>query len=425
MKNLLPLWGFLGAFCVVAVIFILLRLAQRKANANRLKPVEEIVASLRHPKPMQRIRAAEALGERTGTDARAAVDALLAKLEDPEAEVRAVVVSSLGKLQDHRAHEPLRPHLQDPSTEVRGLTVSALVDLKDFAALPEIMALLDDDDWTIRAWTMSEMVRLGKETALDRLLAIREKEVWRAHLRLCDTGNRVIDERAVSPLLVEMRNTKDFGIRVESMLTLCSFGYVAEEESRTVECLLATAEEENPALRFQAVCALGDIELTTSDNFDQAKRGLQQVSKTDENHLIRAAAAHVLKSFTIERERAVRKNPQTPHTPDPSGKSPIRVDMLDFKTLTEGLNDRTHRLRWRYAHMLAQMKNPKAVEPLCLAARDESDWRLRAASVRALGKIGHPDARGTLERLAIEDRHTSVREAAEKALEFLNQTARN
>ncbi len=425
MKSLLPLWGFLGAFCVVATIFILLRLATRRANARKLKPVGQFIDSLSHPKPMQRIRAAEALGDRTGVDAKTAVEALLARLEDPEAEVRAVIVSSLGKLQDTRATEPLRPHLQDPSTEVRGMTVTALVDLKDFAALPEITVLLDDDDWTIRAWTMAEMIRLGKESALEQILTAREKEIWRAHLRLCDSGVRVVDERAVSPLLVEMRNTKDAGIRVESMLTLSSFGRVAEEEDRTVECLLATAEEENPALRFHAVCCLGEIELTSAENFESAKRGLEQVSRTDENQLIRAAAKNALKSFTIERERIARTNQRGLPAPDKSGRSPVRVDMLDFKTLADGLNDPNLSLPWRYAHILGSMMNPKGVEPLSTAAKTGKDWRLRAASVRALGKIGHVDARPTLERIAHDDPHVSVREAAVKALELVNQTARS
>jgi HEAT repeat protein len=419
MQTLLPLWGFLGALCVAVAIIGAYRGMQAVSAARRKRPLMELLPSLEHPKPMKRIRAAEALGERSGDDAAAAVEALVKRLDDPEPEVRAVVVNALGRLKDGRAADALRSHLDDASPEVRGLTVSALVDLSDFAALPEIVELLDDEEWTIRVWTAAEIVRLGREASLDALLEARDREVWRAHVRLCETGVRIVDERAVSPLLVEMRNAKDPGIRAEAALALSSFGHVPGEESRIVECLTAATEDESPHIRFLAVVALGEQTFAVEENYDRALRTLERASHRDANKLVAAAARRALPNFTIERRRMVRRLAERRSKGAADDASPIRVDMHTFQMLVDELHNADAPLRWRFAHALAMARNREATAPLCAATKDD-DWRVRAASVRALGVIGDPTARGALERAAIEDEHVSVREAAERALTSWN-----
>ncbi len=415
MQGIPVLWALFASFCVAAAIVWAVRSFYRGATKSRRRPLAEILNNLDHVRATRRMRAAGDLAERTGGEAREAVDALLRRLSDPEPEVRAVVVDSLGRLEDPRASEPLRERLRDDSTEVRGLTVSALVSLKDFAALPEIVRLLDDEDWTMRAWTASEMVRLGREEALETLLAARNREVWRAHLRLCDAALRVVDERAVSPLLVDLRKAKELGVRVEAMLALASFGYIPDEEARLVENLVASTEEEHPNLRFQAVAMLGAMEMRRIEPYQQAQRVLERLAVRDENALVRAAARHGLKNFTIAREQTVRA---TAAPAPPASVSPVRVEMQDLATLVANLRSLDSPMRWRYVHALAATRHPKAVAPLVDATHDK-EWRVRAAAARGLGflvGIGGADVRPTLERAAIEDDHFSVRETAELSL---------
>ncbi|AEP13373.1 HEAT repeat domain-containing protein [Chloracidobacterium thermophilum] len=422
MKGLPVLWVLFASFCTAAAIVLTIRWLYRRAAQPRRRPLREILANLEHARPTRRVRAAGELSERTGAEAREAVDALLRRLSDPEPEVRAVVVDTLGKLEDPRASEPLRERLHDDSTEVRGLTVSALVSLRDFAALPEIIRLLDDEDWTIRAWTASEMVRLGREEALETLLAARNREVWRAHLRLCDSAPRVVDERAVSPLLIEMRKAKEMGIRVEAMLALASFGYIPDEEARLVENLVASTEEEHPNLRFQAIAMLGTMEMRRIEPYQQAQRILERLAVRDENALVRAAARHSLKNFTIVRERTIRSLPPPEAMP---AVSPVRVEMQSLDMLTSNLKNTALPMRWRYVHALAATRHPKAVVPLIEATHDK-EWRVRAAAARGLGLlvgVGETDVRPTLERAAIEDEHFSVRETAELALARITPTS--
>ncbi|MCS7079916.1 MAG: HEAT repeat domain-containing protein [Chloracidobacterium sp.] len=422
MKGLPVLWALFASFCTAAVIVLTVRWLYRRAARPRRRPLRELLRNLEHKRPTRRVRAASELAECSGSEAKEAVDALLKRLSDPEPEVRAVVVDSLGKLDDPRASEPLRERLHDDSAEVRGLTVSALVSLKDFAALPEIIRLLDDEDWTIRAWTASEMVRLGREEALETLLAARNREVWRAHLRLCDAASRVVDERAVSPLLVDMRKAKEPGVRVEAMLALASFGYIPDEEARLVENLVASTEEEHPNLRFHAVAMLGTMEMRRIEPYQQAQRVLERLAVRDDNALVRAAARHSLKNFTIARERTIRALP-----PPPAAKAvaPVRVEMQDLATLTANLKNTELPMRWRYVHALAATRHPKAVIPLAEATHDK-EWRVRAAAARGLGLlvgVSEMDVRPTLERAAIEDEHFSVRETAELALARITPTS--
>jgi HEAT repeat protein len=405
MKGLPVLWVLLASFCTAAAIVLTVRWLYRRAARPRRRPLREILANLDHARPTRRVRAAGELSERTGAEAREAVDALLRRLSDPEPEVRAVVVDTLGKLDDPRASELLR-----------------VVSLKDFAALPEIVRLLDDEDWTIRAWTASEMVRLGREEALETLLAARNREVWRAHLRLCDSAPRVVDERAVSPLLIEMRKAKEMGIRVEAMLALASFGYIPDEEARLVENLVASTEEEHPNLRFQAIAMLGTMEMRRIEPYQQAQRILERLAVRDENALVRAAARHSLKNFTIVRERTIRSLPPPEAMP---AVSPVRVEMQSLDMLTSNLKNTALPMRWRYVHALAATRHPKAVVPLIEATHDK-EWRVRAAAARGLGLlvgVGETDVRPTLERAAIEDEHFSVRETAELALARITPTS--
>jgi HEAT repeat protein len=66
------------------------------------------------------------------------------------------------------------------------------------------------------------------------------------------------------------------------------------------------------------------------------------------------------------------------------------------------------------AYVLGLMKDPAAVEPLCLAMHNP-DPLLRVIIVEALGKIGDPAAEDTLRR-ALGDVDPTVKSAARKAL---------
>jgi HEAT repeat protein len=88
---------------------------------------------------------------------------------------------------------------------------------------------------------------------------------------------------------------------------------------------------------------------------------------------------------------------------------PLARDRLLF-ILREG---HLHR-RQDAAYVLGLMKDPVAVEPLCLAMHNP-DPLLRVIIVEALGKIGDPAAEDTLRR-ALGDVDATVKAAARKSL---------
>jgi HEAT repeat protein len=88
---------------------------------------------------------------------------------------------------------------------------------------------------------------------------------------------------------------------------------------------------------------------------------------------------------------------------------PAARDRLIF-ILREG---HVHR-RQDAAYVLGMMKDPEAVQPLCMAMHNP-DPLLRMIVVEALGKIGDPAAVDTL-RLALGDVDQSVSGAARKSL---------
>ena len=72
--------------------------------------------------------------------------------------------------------------------------------------------------------------------------------------------------------------------------------------------------------------------------------------------------------------------------------------------------------------MLGVMGDPVAVEPMCVALHNP-DGLLRLIVVEALGKIGDPEAKETLER-ALADPEPRVAKAARKSLDRIERQAR-
>jgi HEAT repeat protein/beta-lactamase regulating signal transducer with metallopeptidase domain len=85
------------------------------------------------------------------------VNALIARLEDENAEVRSAAAHSLGRLKDSRAVPGLIGALKDPEPKVRASAAEALAEFEDSRAIVPLAALLNDPSTEV------------KQTALDAL----------------------------------------------------------------------------------------------------------------------------------------------------------------------------------------------------------------------------------------------------------------
>ncbi len=134
------------------------------------RALDALLARLDDPHLWVRPAAAEALGELG--DGRA-LDALLARLDDPEQRVREAAARALGALGDGRALEGLLACLDDPAPKVREAAARALGTLGDGRALEGLLARLDDPDQDLREAAARALGTLGDGRALDALLACR------------------------------------------------------------------------------------------------------------------------------------------------------------------------------------------------------------------------------------------------------------
>ena len=108
---------------------------------------EEMLELLKHPHPLERQIAVEALG---GFGDERAVGPVIEAVRDDDYELRASAARALGHLGDTRAVQPLVDMLDDPEHWVVTEAVRSLKYLGDVRAVPHLTPLLEHDDWGIR-----------------------------------------------------------------------------------------------------------------------------------------------------------------------------------------------------------------------------------------------------------------------------------
>jgi HEAT repeat protein len=151
-----------------------------------------------------------------------AVEPLVAKLKDANADLRLWAADLLGRLKDPRAKEGLLALLTDPDMRVRHTAAQALGQFTD-KGIVEMLATMLKAPGLWERWTaMDALVQSGKKDSLETIVAAAKDE---------------------SP-----------SVRILAALT-----FKQASEGGTVETLIALAKDENPAVRLSAVLALGQV----------------------------------------------------------------------------------------------------------------------------------------------------------------------
>src|SRR5205823_9553242 len=133
-------WAIAAALGVVATIAA----APRVSSPPVPLSVPERGDYVRSPSPEGRGGQGVRTGTGSGGEDTTVVRALIARLKDENAGVRAAAARSLGHLSDPRAVPPLIDVLADSDGEVRSAAVEALADLGDPRAIGPIAGLLKD-----------------------------------------------------------------------------------------------------------------------------------------------------------------------------------------------------------------------------------------------------------------------------------------
>jgi HEAT repeat protein len=186
-------------------------------------------------------------------EARAAVvDARIAALRDPDADVRERAAYALGQIGDARAVEPLIAALRDPEAEVRWRAAYALRQISDAHAVEPLIAALRDPDWHVRERAAGALEQIGDARAVEPLIAaLRDPDADVRESAADALGE--IGAPAVEPLIAALRDP-DAEVRGSAAYALGKIGDV-----RAVEPLIAALRDPDADMRERAADALGKI----------------------------------------------------------------------------------------------------------------------------------------------------------------------
>ena len=196
-----------------------------------------------------RAAAAQSLGKLQ--DSRA-VPALLAVIGDREAKVRSAVAEALGQFTDSRAVNGLSALLSDPETEVRKNALEALSEYESGVPVAGIVRLLSDPDADIRHTAVHALGRFGDRSAgagLVPLLRDPSPDVRRAAIEAIGNLHDVAHGNAILPAVSD----GNADVRQQALETLGELRVSIPEAT-----LLALLRDANADVRSKAAEIAGE-----------------------------------------------------------------------------------------------------------------------------------------------------------------------
>ena len=352
------------------------------AQIDVTKSLATLIVFLKEGRLNERVFAADALGSIKDVQAE---KSLIKALKDPEWEVRASATASLGKLRCKRAAAPLLKLLNDPNEEVRGEAIKSFASLR----VPD---------------------------AVEPCLEAFAKETFRNQAHIIHTLGELRDSRAIEPLriLLDERypQSKSVSTNLNFRIKIVrALGKI--KDPLAVKPLIKILKDElnSPSLRSETAAALANIG-------EPSLKPLLQLLDTNDAKIPK----YVLQFMN---------NICLPNS---------------FATLIPYLNDSRWEVRSGVVRALRYNKNPRAVEFLLVALKDEniqvqvsairslgaktgdnrtyaplisklkdSNWEIRAAVVGALGRNQDPRIEDFLVE-SLNDEQWQVRRQAAAAL---------
>lgn len=186
------------------------------------------------------------------------LEAMLEKLADPNADVRAAAAFDLGQLGDGKAVPELVRRVSDPDPTVRGVAARSVVLLAPKAKpnMAEIRKLLGAGDSLIREKAVFVIGSLGDAASLDGLLKLADSESNpRVQTALAKAFTQLGDPAAIPPLRKMLDISQD-----ESPATAeTCVKAIASFEKAGAPALISALASRNPKIRQAAAAKLKDI----------------------------------------------------------------------------------------------------------------------------------------------------------------------
>ncbi len=308
-----------------------------------------------------------------------ALDNLILRLNDPDAQIRKAVIEALGHLKDSRTIDFLLHRLNDSDAEVRDMATISLSNFGTPKILETFISELDNPDWRIRKAAADGLGVLKTQKSLESLFKKINDPDSEVRKAVVSALGKLGNIKAQTPLIRHLKDSHA-EVREAAAKALGELG-----NSLCVEELISCFHDKTWKVREQAAVALGKL---------GDERALQPLLEmTDEMDAdVRHAAAVALGTL---------------HTPKA------------MQILFDKLQEQEWWKKETAAIALGYSGDPKVLEPL-LEGLDDPDWRIRVAMLNGLRSLGISELKvedALVKRL--QDPHEEVRRAAIMAIGFL------
>ncbi len=199
-KNQVTRWETVKALAQLAI--------ERSSQADREAIVKALTGALDDSYYLIRKEAARALGT---LHAEAVVPQLIALLKDQDYRVRASAAHSLGRLRTSSALPELSNGTRDSNAAVRRACVNALGELRNERAIDTLIARLGDPQWEVRFDAAMALASIGA-ASLPHLLTVARSGAKEARIAALNALEELSSNNALA-VLQEAYNDDDFEIR--------------------------------------------------------------------------------------------------------------------------------------------------------------------------------------------------------------------
>lgn len=181
------------------------------------------------------------------------VNALIARLDDENADVRRAAASSLGKLKDSRAVPGLIGALKDRDAKVRAAAAEALAEFEDARAIAPLTDLLNDQSTEVKQSALEALSHFEDNlpsAPIMRLLADQDEDVRQnaAHL-----AGKLHDRSATGPL-AKLLGDPSANVREAAIEAIGELG-----DPAAAVALVPALSDADPNVREQALSAMEDL----------------------------------------------------------------------------------------------------------------------------------------------------------------------
>ena len=277
--------------------------AAARSTANDSAVVLALIDRLKDVDAEVRAAAAQSLGKLE--DARA-VPGLVAALSDREASVRSAAAGALGTFTDARAISGLTRLLSDSSRDVRKEALGALSDYEEGISAPPIIRLLDDSDADLRqaaAHTLGQLKDRSAGAALARLVRDPSPDVRQAAIQALGELRDMAHGPAIVPALTDANSD----VREQALGTLIDLRAPIAEPT-----LLTLMRDPDADVRAKAAELAGERSVigaipTLRRMLDDSDRDVREHAVSALSEIADPAAATALRAALTSTDAKVRR----------------------------------------------------------------------------------------------------------------------